>query len=327
LLMFKYNMDHFITEMVSNSSHTECNAMDMGTMVDVDTKPIDPQTVFYRYIAFSISLFLWLFMWANKTDLGKDVFGYKGTNPLFKLRHHLAIYSWWWQLPLVLLSFTSPNNLFLDSLAMFATLVFGGPYYSEFPNMRKWFHLHEHHWWAWDYFFSFIFNTTHHGSVAFIILFENDANKLLYCPIFCWLWFAHSLQQIVLKHGANIKAYVSVESIWTIYWKVAPYLIGYWYVTQFMASDNEYLSVGLLMLFFGRWGLSFNWPDAAKFPKKEQWRDETCQSIIHLVLAYVYCHGVAMSLPMAVVFTVIVCCLQQATDSKADAVDWISETE
>ena len=175
-------------------------------------------------------------MLARKTDLGKDVFGYKGSNKLSKIRRHLAICSWWWQTPLIALSFTYHNNLLIDSLTMLATLTFGGPIYMEFPKIRRLFRLNHTNR---DYFFSSMFNLTHHGSVSYIILFESDANKLLYCPIFCWLWFCHTLLQILKKYWKKITVFISLNSIWRIHWKVGPYLLGYWYVVQFMQSDNE----------------------------------------------------------------------------------------
>jgi len=170
---------------------------------------------------------------------------------------------------------------------------------------------------AWDHFFSLIFLLSHHGSVSFVILFESDANKTLYCPIFFWLWLCHSLLQVLLKYEPMIAPYVSMDRIWSAYWKIGPYLIGYWYVVQFQQSDNECISLGLLLLFFGRWALSYNWPDDANWPKTEEWRDETVQSIMHLLLGYVYCNGFDISLPMVLIYTAVVCYLQQARKSMA----------
>ena len=274
---------------------------------------IDPFVVYGRFLVFGISLSLWLCWWAQKTDIGKDVFGYKGDDKWLQLRRQIAIYSWWWQSSLILLSLTWHNNLWIDSLTIMATLSFC-PYYDEYPKMRTLFGLTHK---GWDYFFSLIFLLSHHVGISYVILFESDSNKHLYRLPFVWLWWCHSLRQILLKYASCITPYITLDSIWTIYWKIGPYLLGYWYVFDFMQSDNEYLSTGLLMLLFGRWTLSFNWPENARWPKEERWTDETCQSMIHLALAYMYHHGIDVSCPMAVTYALFVCCLHQARDPKA----------
>merc|ERR1712154_260351 len=179
--------------------------------------------------------------------------------------------------------------------------------------MRKQFGLNNN---AWDYFFSLVTLLPHHASICVVILFESDANKVLYRPVLFWLWLCHSLYQVVVKYRAIISEYICIDAMWDKYWKAAPYLIGYWYITDFQQSDNEYFCAGLLMLFFGRWVLSFNWPENAKWPNSNQWRGETVQSIVHLALAYVYFHGFEVSVPLAVVYAVFVCYLQQAQESK-----------
>jgi len=295
----------------------------MGTSREVEStiSDVQPYVVYGRLVAFGFSLSLWLYLWATKTDIGKDVFGYKGDNKWLQLRRELAIYAWWCQSSLVFLSLTILNNLFLDSLTIFFTLTFGASFYNEFPKIRALFGLeHSAHWIqsGCDYLCNILFNLSHHISVSYVILFESDTNKVLYRFLFVWLWSAHVLRQIMVKHRAVITRYVTSDWVWTLYWKIGPYLIGYWYVTDFMHSDNKHLSPGLLMLFVGRWGLSFNWPATATWPLEKRWKGETINSMVHISMAYLYCHSMAASWPLAVAYAVVVCFLQQVEDAKAE---------
>lgn len=280
--------------------------------VDVSDLPPSSYIVYGRLIVFAVSLLLWLYLWSQKTDLGRDVFGYHGDNKYLMFRRQAGLYSWWWQSSLILLSFTWHNNLLIDSLTILATIPLGGPIYDEYPKMRSLFHLSSHN--GWDYLFSLLFNIPHHTGVSYMILFESDSNKTLYRPIFFWLWLCHPLRQVQLKYASIIAPYISMDLVWKIYWKIAPYLLGYWYIFDFMQSDNEFMSIGLLLLLFGRWGLCFNWPDDAKWPIKQRWREETILSIVHLVLAYVYCHGVQISWLIATVYALLVAGLQHVPD-------------
>lgn len=268
--------------------------------------------VYTRFAVFIVCLFLWLKLWAKKTDLGKDVFGYRGDDKWLKLRRQIAICSWWWQSSLILLSLTWHNNLVIDSLTIFATLTFGGPWFHTFPKMRSLFGLKHS---GWDYVFSLL-ELSHHISISYIILFESDRNKLLYRPIFVWLWLCHSLSQF-LRAFPIITSYISWDSIWTLYWKMGPYLFGYWYIFDFMQSDNAFLSIGLQMLLFGRWSLSYNWPADANWPRAEKWQDETLRCMIHLGLAHLYYHSARVSWTMAVAYAAFVWCLQQIQPAKA----------
>merc|ERR1712218_296215 len=180
-------------------------------------------------------------------------------------------------------------------------------------GMRRKFGLNNK---AWDYFFTLITLFPHHASITSVILFESDANKVLYRPILFWLWLCHGLYQVVVKYRATMSQYICIETMWNLYWKTAPYLISFWYIRDFPQSDNEYFCPGLLMLFFGRWILSFNWPERASWPKSNRWKGETVQSILHLAMAYVYCHGFQVSVPMAFIYAAFVCYLQQAQQSK-----------
>merc|ERR1719445_1308093 len=109
-----------------------------------------------------------------------------------------------------------------------------------------------------------------------------------------WYWMAHSFRQISMKYKSVIQQYVSMGTLWTCYWKVSPFLISYWYAFQFTPSGNQHLSIGLLMLFFGRWSLSFNWPAKCSWPNKDRWQGETYNSMISLTFASMYHHGMEL---------------------------------
>merc|ERR1719361_2787887 len=186
----------------------------LNLMEDVTT--VDSYVVYGRFAVFILSLSLWLFWWATKTDIGPDVFGYKGDNTFLQIRRQLAICSWWWQSSLILLSLTFHDNLWIDSLTIFTTLTFGGPLYDEYPKMRSLLNLSDSH--AWDYLWSFLFNLSHHGSVSYVILIETNANKELYRPLIVWYWMAHSLRQMCMKYKSCITPIVSLDTVWSCYW-------------------------------------------------------------------------------------------------------------
>merc|ERR1712154_5604 len=101
----------------------------------------------------------------------------------------------------------------------------------------------------------------------------------LYRLIFVWGWFAHTLGQITHNFGPYLeKVGVSPGFVWKAYWKLGPYLYGFWYIAKFMASDEAHLSPSVLTFWFGRWMWSWNCPN------EHQWD-------LNRILPFCFCYS------------------------------------
>jgi len=231
-----------------------------------------------RYLFAAVCYAIWLSLWYIKLDLGM-VFGYKGNDMVLKLLRKSVMGCWWVQGPLVWWSLTYPNQ-WVDFLTLFATIVFGGGWYGRVRHLRALWGLHHE---AWGPLLSLIFDSCHHDGVALCILFESDANKRLYRVIFVWGWAAHTLGQITHHFGKYLdETALPSRLIWEIYWKLGPYFYGFWYITKFMESDEQYLSPSVIVFWFGRWMWSWNWP------KEHLWRSESYNTILFLLFAQIF---------------------------------------
>jgi len=227
----------------------------------------------YRF-EFALACFsVWVYWWYHKLDLGRDVFGYKGDNIWYRFRKDLNIYCWWFQGPLVWYSMTYPNQ-WIDYLTLFAVIIFGGGWYDPVQRYRKWLGLHHE---LWGYILCFLLNASHHNGATLCILFESDANKRLYRIIFVWGWLAHTLSQITRVFDK----YLPGDLVWTMYWKLGPLLYGFWYITRFMESDEQYLSPSVIVFWFGRWMWSWNFDF-------KQWQSESYNTILFLLFVHIF---------------------------------------
>ena len=80
----------------------------------------------------------WFILSFKKTNIGKDIFGYKGNDLWPKFLKKCIVYSWWYQFILIFISLSYPNIIWIDVLTIYSTLTFGGGWYHDF---RNWFQL------------------------------------------------------------------------------------------------------------------------------------------------------------------------------------------
>ena len=231
-------------------------------------------TIFESYrLVFAMACFaLWVFGWYKNKDIG-NVFGYKGDDCFLKFVRKLNICCWWLQCPAVWYSLTYPNQ-WIDFITLFTCITFGGWFGCEFFFKG-----------VLGYIINFILEASHHCGVALCILFESDENKRLYRFIFVWGWAAHTLEQIRHHFGRRENIRLSMDFIYEGYWKLGPYLYGFWYITKFMESDEMYLSPSVIALWFGRWVMPWNWLERSQF---DGWRSESYNTILFLLLVLIF---------------------------------------